>query len=345
MIDRRQHVTTIATLVLMMGALAAAGVLAATDAEVHDVDGFPNLVRKPVTFWSDGTRLAGDVFLPKGIASGEKLPAIVLCHGWGGIKSHLNQGIAPRFAAEGYAVLAFDYRGWGESDGRLVVRGEMPERDADGNVTVKAQLVREVVDPLDQEEDIDAAITFMEGEPHVDASRIGIWGSSFGASHVIWRAGNDARVKAVVSQVGGYARTGTELLDTGAEATAQAIKMQRVRGEIDPMPQAGKVDEFPELRGVPHPEHIAAFRPGDFIDRINVPVQIIQAEKEHYFPVAEHGDWAYEKLKSRGVPVEYHVMKGIGHYDIYRPPALDQAMKLEIAFFEKYLKNAAAAGH
>jgi dipeptidyl aminopeptidase/acylaminoacyl peptidase len=250
------------------------------------------------------------------------------------MKSHLNQRIAPQFSAAGFAVLTFDYRGWGESDGRLVVRGEMPKPDAEGNVTVTAQLAREVVDPLDQEEDIDAAISFIAGEPHVDASRIGIWGSSLGGSHVIWRAGNDPRVKAVVSQVGGYFRS--EQIDAAAQAVSDAIKTQRARGEIDPVPQGG-LEQFKELKGSPHTERINAFRPGDFIDRINVPVQIIQAEKEHYFKVDEHGDWAYQKLQARKVPVEYHLLKGIGHYDIYRPPSLDEAMKLEVAFFEKYL--------
>jgi dipeptidyl aminopeptidase/acylaminoacyl peptidase len=84
-----------------------------------------------------------------------------------------------------------------------------------------------------------------------------------------------------------------------------------------------------------------AFRPGDFIDRINVPMLILQAEKEHYFKPAEHGQWAYEKLQARGIPVEYHLMPGIEHYDIYRPPALDEAMKLEVAFFQRYLKGSA----
>ena len=331
-----QRKTPTVIIALLSIALGAAAAIAATDAEARDVDGYPGVQRKPVTIWSDGTRLAGDVFLPKGLAADQKVPAIVLCHGWGGMKSHLNQRIAPQFASAGYAVLAFDYRGWGESDGRLVVRGEMPKPDADGNVTVKAQLVREVVDPLDQEEDIDAAISFMSGEPHVDAARIGIWGSSLGGSHVIWRAGNDPRVKAVVSQVGGIFRS--EQIDAPAQAASDAVKTQRARGEIDPVPQ-GNLEQFKELKGAPHPEHLNWFRPGDFIDRIDVPVQIIQAEKEHYFKVDEHGEWAYQKLKARNVPVEYHLMKGIGHYDIYRPPSLDEAMKLEIAFFDRYLKK------
>jgi len=317
-------------------ALAVPG-LGATDEAVQAVDGYPGLVRRPVTIWSDGTRLAGDLFLPKDLAADQKVPAIVLCHGWGGLKSHLNQRIAPQFASAGFAVLTFDYRGWGESDSRLLVRGPMPERDADGNVTVKAQAIREVVDPIDQEEDIDAAISFIAGEPHVDAARIGIWGSSLGGSHVMWRAGNDARVKAVVSQVGGFFRT-EQMLDPAAVAVNDKIKTERARGEIDPVPQGG-LEQFKELKGSPHPEHLNAFRPGDFIDRINVPILIIQAEKEHYYKVADHGDWAFAKLKARGVPVEYHLMPGIGHYDIYRPPALDEAMKLEVAFFQRVLKS------
>ena len=128
------------------------------------------------------------MFRPRDVEADTRLPVIVLCHGWGGKKAHLNQAIAPRFAAAGFVVLAFDYRGWGESDSRLVVTGEMPEPDENGRVTVEALAVRELVDPLDQQEDIDAAITFMEGEPYADPSRIGIWGSSFGGGHVIWRA-------------------------------------------------------------------------------------------------------------------------------------------------------------
>jgi dipeptidyl aminopeptidase/acylaminoacyl peptidase len=152
----------------------------------------------------------------------------------------------------------------------------------------------------------------------------------------MWRAGNDPRVKAVVSQVGGFFRS--DQIDAAAQAASDAVKTQRARGDIEPVPQGG-LEQFKELKGSPHTEHLNAFRPGDFIDRINVPIQIIQAEKEHYFPVADHGDWAYEKLKARGVPVEYHLMKGIGHYDVYRPPSLDEVMKLEVAFFEKHLKK------
>lgn len=339
MSTRLRHLGTL----VVLAALTVFGLSvahAATDTGLMEVDGFPNLVRKPVTFWSDGTRLAGDVFYPKGIGEEEKLPVIVLCHGWGGIKAHLNRGIAPRFAQAGYLVLAFDYRGWGESDSRLVLEGEMPEPDDDGFVTVKVRAIKEVVDPLDQEEDIDAALTFVEGEPHADVERIGIWGSSFGATHVIWRAAHDERVKAVVSQVGGYGRSDEP--EAVAQAKAMhAMKIQRVRGELEPVPQTKPPFIPEELRGTPYLERMAEFFPGDFVDDIDVPVQILQAENEHYFKPDEAAKFVYDALVARGVPAEYHLMKGIGHYDIYRGEPLDEAMKLETAFFDKYLKGEA----
>ena len=75
-----------------------------------------------VEIWSEGTRMVGDLYEPTDLEAGARTPAIVMSHGWGGTKEHLRR-YAPRFAQRGFVVLAFDYRGWGESDGRLVVDG------------------------------------------------------------------------------------------------------------------------------------------------------------------------------------------------------------------------------
>ena len=47
----------------------------------------------------------------------------------------------------------------------------------------------------------------------------------------------------------------------------------------------------------------------------------------------------HEILKANGVPTEYHVLKGIAHYDVYKGQPLDDVMKLEISWFDKYLKK------
>ena len=317
---------------ILFAAWTAAPALAA--GELMDVEGYPSLVRKPVEIWSDGTRLAGDVFYPKATAEGETLPTIVLCHGWGGTKSHLNRGIAPRFAAAGYLVLVFDYRGWGESDARLVVRGTMPAPDEDGYVTVKAQAIRQLVDPLDQQEDIDAAITFVEGEPQADPSRIGIWGSSFGGGHVIWRAAHDRRVKAVAAQVGAMdQRSGLVSAPGGLEGFHHTA-IQRARGEVAPVPVGGPQPEG--LTGSPYYERFAKFSPVEHAHRITAPTIIIDATQEHYFDIREHGQRVAQILSGR-VPVEYHAWE-MGHYDIYSGDWLDKAMAAEIDFFDRHLK-------
>ena len=97
-----------------------------------------------VEIWSEGTRMVGDLYEPTELEAGARIPAIVMSHGWGGTKEHLRR-YAPRFAELGILVLAFDYRGWGESDGRLVVDGAMPERDSSGLLTVRATEVRDVI--------------------------------------------------------------------------------------------------------------------------------------------------------------------------------------------------------
>ena len=128
--------------------------------------------------------MAGDLYAPRAMAADATLPAIVMSHGWGGTKALL-AGVASRLAAEGYLVLAFDYRGWDESDGKLVVQGDMPDRDADGIVTLRAREIQNVVDPIDQTVDIRRAFDFIEGEPNADLSR----GSATGARFGLWALG------------------------------------------------------------------------------------------------------------------------------------------------------------
>ena len=310
---------------------------AAMAQEEKAVEKFPNVLQRDITLWSDGTRLSGVLLYPKDRKEGEKLPAIVLCNGWGGTKAFLmRSGIAPRFAAAGYVVIDYDYRNWGDSDSRLVVRGEMPEPDKDGYVTVKAQAIREVVDPVDQQKDIDAAISYVYGEPMVDKDRIGIWGTSFGGGHVIYRAAHDRRIACVVAQVGSMPDDWTNRFPAGLKRIYDG-KSARARGLVDPVPQGGGSPGT--LKGTPYSERIALFSPGQYADRVTVPTLLIDAEKEHYFKIQENSGRVHEILKKNGVPTEYHVLKGRAHYDVYSGQCLDDVMKLEIPWFDKYLKG------
>jgi hypothetical protein len=305
--------------------------------EEKAVQGFPTVLQRDISLWSDGTRLSGVLLYPKDRPEGQKLPALVLCNGWGGTKAFLmRSGIAPRFAAAGYVVINYDYRGWGDSDSRLVVRGEMPNPDKNGSLTVKAQAIRELVDPVDQQEDIDAAVSYVYGEPMVDQDRIGIWGTSFGGGHVIYRAAHDRRIACVVAQVGSMPDDWSKRFPAGLSGVYKQ-KSDRARGVVDPVPQGGGSPGG--LQGTPFSERIALFNPGQYADRVKVPTLLIDAEKEHYFNIKENSQRVHEILKKNGVPTEYHVLKGIGHYDVYSGKPLDDAISLEIAWFDKYLKG------
>ena len=76
---------------------------------------------------SEGSRLSAELFYPKK-RTAEKLPTIILSHGWGG-QASLLRADAVAFAKAGYLAVTFDYRGWGSSDGRLIPTGDVPESD------------------------------------------------------------------------------------------------------------------------------------------------------------------------------------------------------------------------
>jgi hypothetical protein len=278
---------------------------------------------RPVDLWSDGTRLSGTLFYPKERAPGEKLPAIVMSHGWGGLAQHLDEAYAPYFAAEGFAVLTFDYCGWGRSDGRIVVVEGVPTT------------VREVVDPWDQTEDIVSALDFIEGEEAVDPERIGYWGSSYSGGHAVWIAARDTRVKAVVAQVPAMDSTGfVEAMPGGLEeAHRQAIR--RARGEIPPVP----TDAPPvgELRGHPYASRMARYSPRAEAHLVRAPILILDAGEEELFDIREHGQKVYEIVKDN-VPAQYHMFSGMTHYDIYRKKRAE-ALAMAIDWFREHLKD------
>jgi len=183
-------------------------------------------MQRPVSIWSEGCRLSADLWLPDATPGDERLPGILLCHGWGGPKEHLNATYAPFFAEAGFAVLAFDYRGWGESEGKLEPVGERPRPDDNGEVTVRSRVAREVVDPFDQIRDIYNCLDWLSAEPQVDPDRIGLWGTSYGGGHVAWMAAHEPRVKVIVAQVSAQQR------QPGSQCTPDPYRAVTKSGDV-----------------------------------------------------------------------------------------------------------------
>jgi uncharacterized protein len=276
---------------------------------------------------SDGTRMAAEVFAPMEAAA-EKLPTIVMSHGWGGTAAALRPD-AIVFARAGYLVVAFDYRGWGNSDSRLVLAGEKP-KERDGKFVAEVKEVREVVDPIDQTTDILNAINWVAGDERCDPDRIGIWGSSFSGGHVVYVAARDPRVKAFVSQVGSM--DGRWVLSPGLRNRTFTAAAARTRGQIEhPKPR----EKYGTLTGAPLIEKFIGFAPIEDIGRCEKCAKLsIIAEKEELFDNNRNAILAHQR--ATGVKKLVSI-PGITHYGIYKE-AREQAQKEAIAWFDEHLK-------
>ena len=132
---------------------------------------------RAIHFFSNGVKVNGLLRLPEGAAP---FPTIVLCAGMTLTRDVWLQPNAQWMVEHGYATLSFDYRGFGESDG-----------------TPRCRLI-----PSMQVEDVRSALTFLSTLAEVDATRLGLFGVSLGASIAIATAGIDTRVKAVAAVAG-----------------------------------------------------------------------------------------------------------------------------------------------
>jgi len=126
----------------------------------------------------DGTPLVGSFYA----AGRPDSPAILLLHQWDSDR-HSYDEFAARMQPRGFAVLAIDGRGFGESNrranGALLAAGRT---DAD----VKRMLG-----------DVDAAFSYLTKQQNVDPKRVGIVGASYGSSLAVIYAADHPEVAAV----------------------------------------------------------------------------------------------------------------------------------------------------
>lgn len=294
----------------------------------HDVSSAEAPTNRPVSIWSEGIRLAGNLWLPAGHEAGERVPGLLLVHGWGGVKAHLNAAYAPQFSALGMAVLTFDYRGWGDSEGARV-------RSRDGKITE----VRELTDPRAFLEDIRNALAYLMGEPSVEADRLAIWGTSLGGGLAVHTAAEFPQIKTVIVQIGSVnTLAGVEGLPDDSPLSQASVLKRRIgiaRGDLPPFP--GDESKLPGLRGAMDWGEYWRYDPFSQGKRIVVPTLIIDARDEELFDIAKNGAALYEALKDK-TTARYERLPG-KHYDLYQGPSYTEAMKLETAWFTEFLKR------
>lgn len=131
-----------------------------------------------VEFVADGIPLVGHLRIPDTDRPG---PGIVLTGPFTGVKEQVVGHYAEQLANRGFATLAFDHRGFGESGGR---RGH---EDSQGKLA-----------------DLRAAVDVLADRDEVDADRIGTVGVCLGGGYAVRAAAADPRVGAVVGIAGAY---------------------------------------------------------------------------------------------------------------------------------------------
>jgi uncharacterized protein len=209
-------------------------------------------MQQHVTFDSDGVTLTGVIHTPDDLAEGDRRPAVICLHGFGGSKdgpTHI--GEARLYESLGYVALRFDFRGCGDSGG------------ARGHILCH-----------DQVADTRNAISWLAEQPDVQPDAIAVSGQSFGGAVALYTAGVDERVAAVIS-VGGWSNGARKLRGQHPgpgewdRFLAMLAEGRRLREE------AGETLMVKRWDIVPVPEHLRPLLPPDRI--MEFPVDTAQS--------------------------------------------------------------------
>jgi uncharacterized protein len=294
--------------------------------------------RLDVSFLSQGQRCDAWLYLPEGEGPH---PCVVAAHGMGGIRQVRLGAYGERFAQAGYAMLAFDYRHWGTSE---------------GTPRYLCSLKR-------QQADINAAIDFAKGRPDIDPGRVALFGISFGGGHTVVVASKRHDLMAVITQgafldgrlvvprnlstlalaLGLAAAYTVDLVRTMVGLSPHYMKIVGQPGEPALLTHAGDVEGYHAMLDGPSPwaNKVAArirnavpfFRPIQHAHAITAPLLTIICDRDEACPPALSAKAA--KLAPRGQAVHFDA----GHFEIYFGELFDGATKAMLTFLDTASAN------
>jgi uncharacterized protein len=260
--------------------------------------------------------------------NGEEVAVVVMAHGLSGTRRDRLGAFAERFAAAGFAALAFDHRGFGDSTGEP-----------------------DVFEPGRQLEDWRAAIAFARSLEGIHVDGVVTFGSSIGGGNALAAAAEDSRVAAAISQV--------PFLDMPRQAfrptpeVAAEMRSAAARGAV--LPAVGQPSEA-ALIHAPGSEagwrHVVAI--GDD-SRWRNRVSSKWLLGEPYSPIRHasslHCPWLVcvgegDRVAKPGPAIEaarqaphgeLRTYPGVDHFDIYDGPEHEAVVADELAFLERHL--------
>lgn len=289
--------------------------------------------REDVDFRSGGTRCACWLY-----GSRDASGVVIMAHGFGGERRHRLPAFAERFVDRGLAVLVFDYRGFGDSDGEP----------------------RRVIDPSKQVEDWLAAVRRAES---LGFNSIALWGTSFSGGHVVATAAkSEVGISAVVSQVpfaDGRANTVDTLRREGAGYAAHALtsalrdtaRRLTLRGPSY-VPVVGETNDFAVINTPdakegyesvagdgPWDNRCAArvlfsvfrYRPVEYAPSVDAPTFVVSAGDDDVVPQR-----SVEALID-SLPNAETLHLPVGHFDVYTGETFHRVAEAEADFLEENL--------
>ncbi|WP_217361270.1 alpha/beta hydrolase [Ruegeria arenilitoris] len=131
------------------------------------------VAERAVSFDSNGNTLKGTLYTPENASAA--LPAVIVTGAWTTVKEQMPGTYARELAARGFAALAFDFTGWGESDGTP----------------------RFVEDPSVKTAEIRTAAAFLISLDEVDSSRISGLGVCASSGYMAAAVADDANQQKV----------------------------------------------------------------------------------------------------------------------------------------------------
>lgn len=287
------------------------------------------MTRVDAHFMSGGERCEAWLYLPDGPGPH---PYIVFAHGIGAIRQVRVGAYAERFTRAGYAVFAFDYRGWGSSEGRP----------------------RFLCDIGGQHADLHAAIDHVRGLMEIDPGKIILFGTSFGGGHAVAVGAARRDLAAVIAQcavVDGLAAAikappalALRWMLAGLTDQVRAlfgrapyyIKLAAEPGELALMTAPGAEAGYRAMIESPSPWRnligarfilrIPFYRPIRQARRIQAQLLMIVTDRDEITPSSVIARVA--RLAPRGKAAHFDA----GHFDIYFGDFFDKATSAMLAF-------------
>jgi len=288
-----------------------------------------------MTFRSGNDDCAAWLTLPAG---GGPRPSVLLVHGGGATHDMKLDQYERWFSAAGMAVLAFDFRHLGDSGGEP----------------------RQLMSVRRYLEDIDAALAFMRRRPELDPARVALWGTSFGASHVVATAARRTDIAAAVIQcpilqgrapalrsgLRHLARlTGPMLSDLARAALGLPRRYVPIVGRSGELAFVNRPGAWEGWHSVMPPGYrfdnrvpagaglsMLLYDAASMAGRVRCPLLVCVSDKEDLMDPAIAVRVAAEA--PRGLARHYPA----DHFEVYHPPLAERIVADQIAFLREHLR-------